>query len=154
MAIKFSAKKNPPRKWKNFNFFFPQLFRLFVWSCLNCVCTFAEFSVCSDFLAEQKTTFIVPWANLVVPPDTFSFNITFLKRTSHFFSSLSLCLSLSLLVVLFATTAAVCHKVSIIWFNIIVKVGFPTDTIYIKNQRNRSTAIKSFIGFWKWRKFF
>ena len=46
----------------------------------------------------------------------------------------------------FTTAAAVCHKISIIWFNIIMKVGFPTDAMYIKKQRNRSTAIKSFIG--------
>ena len=31
--------------------------------------------------------------------------------------------------------AAVCHKKSIVRFNIIMKVGFPTDTIYIKNKR-------------------
>ena len=31
---------------------------------------------------------------------------------------------------------------------------FPRDTIYIKKQRNRSTAIKSFTGLWKSRNFF
>ena len=48
----------------------------------------------------------------------------------------------------------VCHKISIIRFNIIMKVRFLTDTIFIKNQRNRSIAIKSFIGLWKRRQFF
>ena len=60
----------------------------------------------------------------------------------------------ALVVVPFATVAAVCHKTSIIRFNIIMKVGFPTDAIYIKKQRNRSIAIKLFIGLWKRRKFF
>ena len=60
----------------------------------------------------------------------------------------------ALVVVPFATAAAVCHKTSIIRFNIIIKVSFPTDTIYIKKQRNRSIAIKLFIGLWKRRKIF
>ena len=37
-------------------------------------------------------------------------------------------------VVPFATDAAVCHKISIIRFNIIIKVGFWTGTIHIKNK--------------------
>ena len=50
----------------------------------------------------------------------------------------------ALLVVPFATAAAVYRKISIIWFNIIMKVGFLTDTISIRKQRSRSTAIKLF----------
>ena len=41
----------------------------------------------------------------------------------------------ALLVILFTTDAAVCHKISIIWFNIILKVGFRTDTIYVKKTK-------------------
>ena len=40
----------------------------------------------------------------------------------------------ALVVVPFTTEAAVCHKISIIQFNIIMKIGFPTNTIYIKNK--------------------
>ena len=50
------------------------------------------------------------------------------------------------LVVPFATVAAICYKISIIWLNIIMRVVFPTDIIYIKKQRDRSTAKKLFIG--------
>ena len=38
------------------------------------------------------------------------------------------------LVVPFATVAAICYKISIIWLNIIMRVVFPTDIIYIKNK--------------------
>ena len=59
----------------------------------------------------------------------------------------------ALLVVPFGTAFAVCHKISVVWLNIIMKVGFSADTVHIKRQRNRSTAINSFIGLWKWWRF-
>ena len=52
-------------------------------------------------------------------------------------------------VVPFASAAAVCRKIYIIWLTIIMIEGFPTDIIYIEKQRDRSTAIKSFIVLWK-----
>ena len=55
----------------------------------------------------------------------------------------------ALFMVPFATAAAVCHKISITWLNIIMKIGFPINTMYIKKQRNRSKVIKSFIGLCK-----
>ena len=41
----------------------------------------------------------------------------------------------ALLVVPFATAVVVCQKISIIRSNIIMKVGFPTDAIYIRNKK-------------------
>ena len=41
----------------------------------------------------------------------------------------------ALLVVPFATAAAIFQKISVIWFNIIMKVGLPTDTIYIAKKK-------------------
>ena len=41
----------------------------------------------------------------------------------------------ALLVILFTTDAAVFHKISIIWFNIILKVDFRTDTIYVEKTK-------------------
>ena len=48
----------------------------------------------------------------------------------------------ALLVVPFATAAVVCHKISINWLNIIMKVGFRTDTrytLFFNKQRFFST---------------
>ena len=59
----------------------------------------------------------------------------------------------ALLVVPFTTAFAICHKTSVVWLDIIMKVGFSADTVHIKKQSNRSAAIKSFSGLWKWRKF-
>ena len=41
----------------------------------------------------------------------------------------------ALLVTLFIADAVVCHKISIIRFNIILKVGFRTDKIYVKRTK-------------------
>ena len=84
----------------------------------------------------------------------FSANKTFLLHVVLFISKSFNLNVYALLVVPFPTAAAVCHKISIIWFNIIMKVSFPTDTIYIKKHRNSTIAIKSFIGLWKRQKFF
>ena len=58
-----------------------------------------------------------------------------------------------LLVVLLATDTAVCHKISIIWYNIIMKVGFPTETIYTKKQKNRLQQQYSLLVFGNGEKF-
>ena len=63
--LKFQLKK-PAKKVENFHLFFPPtfsaLFSDIAQSCLNCACTqenLGRISVCSDFLAEWKTVFIL-----------------------------------------------------------------------------------------------
>ena len=82
----------------------------------------------------------------MIPPQIstyyFHFHVIYFLHTKHFhcnwyfLSQKSFNLNVHALVVVpFATAALVCRKISIIRFNIIIKVGFPRDTIYIKKTK-------------------
>ena len=125
-------------------------------------CSFTEINFCD----WAKNLFPQPsfWKcriSLYKPSTDIHFHIIYFLQAKHFhwnwhfLSQKNFNLNVHAFVVVpFATAAALCHKISIIRFDIIMKVGFPTDAIYIRKQSNRSIAIKLFIGLWKKRTFF
>ena len=113
---------------------------------------------CNQVFEDAVFLYMIPPQ---ISPYYFHFHVIYFLHTKHFhcnwyfLSQKSFNLNVHALVVVpFATAALVCRKISIIRFNIIMKVGFPRDTIYIKRQRNGSIAIKLFIGLWKRQTFF